>query len=152
MAKFRFRLATLLKVREADRDQLRAKLAEAYEAEQLLETQRAALRTELVQLQIATRQLLTHSRPDMNRLLESQRYQAVLKARQKTLVEQADVLAAEVERRREAVVEADQQVRVLEKLRDRQLDDHRQQLTRIEVRDLDEVAGQRAEVRKPWAL
>ena len=38
MNPFKFRLQTLLRMRIADRDEKRAKLAEAYQAEQILQT------------------------------------------------------------------------------------------------------------------
>jgi len=140
MAKFRFRLATLRKLREAHRDEVRGKLAEAYQAAQMLEEQQIALGEELFSLQTTQREYASQGTTNVNRLLEAQRYQAVLRAQQATLKDQASVLATEVERRRQNVVEADRQVRVLDKLHDHQQEQHQQEASRREMKELDEVA------------
>ena len=62
---------------------------------------------------------------DVNGLLTSQRYQLALQAQFRTLAEQAAKLAEEVESRRNAVVEADREVRVLDKLEERNGDSTR---------------------------
>ena len=51
--------------------------------------------------------------------------------------------AEEIERRGEALVDANRQVRVLETLRQKQLDRHRQGENRQEIKQLDETAGRR---------
>ena len=53
-------------------------------------------------------------------------------------------MAAEIERRRQALVEADREVRVLEKLRERQLEQHRREEELRETKRLDEVVTQQA--------
>jgi flagellar export protein FliJ len=74
----------------------------------------------------------------------------VLLAQQATMLEQTRLLAAEVERRRVAVVEADRQVKVLEKLHERKLDEFRQDQQRAEFKVLDEVAARCGEEADPW--
>lgn len=146
MAKFRFRLATLQRLRESHRDELRGKLAEAYQAEQLLNEQAQKIQAEESQLLATQREVLNSTHTDVNRLLDVQRYAAALKGQQQTLQNQAKMLAAEIEKRRLALVEADQQVRVLEKLHERQQAAHSQQQLRAEAKVLDEIATQRTEV------
>jgi flagellar protein FliJ len=146
VAKFKFRLATVRKMRTAQRDELRAKLAAAYQAEQMLQSQQTVVATELATLQLTQRMALAKSVPDMNTLIDVQRYQAVLRGQQATLTRQSEMLAAETDRRRQAVVEADRQVRVLDKLEERQRDKHRLGQQRLEAKELDEVALQRREV------
>ena len=118
MPKFRFRLQTLQRLREMNRDELRVRLAEAFQAEQILTQQRDAVAAEAAALAATRRQLMTDGSMDVTRLLESQRYQLLLEAQSRTLAEQATRLAEEVDVRRQAVVEADRQVRVLDKLRE----------------------------------
>ena len=76
----------------------------------------------------------------MNRLLEAQRYEVVLKAREVELARQKELLAVETERRRQAVVEADREVRVLEMLEERHHSQHRRDEQRKEMKQLDEAA------------
>ncbi len=150
MAKFRFRLATLRKLRESHRDELRGKLAEAYQAVQKLEEQQLAIADEILALQDVQRRATKGATTSVNSLLEAQRYQAVLRAQQSTLRDHSKVLSTEVERRRQNVIEADQQVRVLDKLNERQRLDHQQTLSRAEVRELDEIASRSKEVNQSW--
>ena len=145
MARFRFRLQTLRRLREIHRDEQRARLATAFEAERILTAQREQVAIEIVDLGEARRRLMQQSALDVNQLLASQRYQLTLEAQSRTLAEQAEKLAAEVERRRRAVVEADREVRVLDKLEERQRQQHRIAQGRIEAKTLDEVATTRWE-------
>ena len=81
----------------------------------------------------------------MTRLLEAQRYQLALEAQARLLAEQAARLAEEVEVRRQAVVEADREVRVLDKLRERRLAQHHSAELAAEAKRLDEIAATRWE-------
>ena len=150
MAKFRFRLATLRKLRESHRDELRGKLAEAYQAVQKLEEQQLAIADEILALQGVQRRATEGTTTSVNSLLEAQRYQAVLRAQQSTLRDHSKVLSTEVERRRQNVIEADQQVRILDKLNERQRLEHQQTLNRAEVKELDEIASRSKEVNQSW--
>lgn len=149
MAKFRFRLQTLRRLREMNRDELRVRLAEAFQAEQILTQQREAVAAEAASLAATRRQLMTDGSMDVTRLLESQRYQLLLEAQSRTLAEQAARLAEEVDVRRQAVVEADRQVRVLDKLRERREAQHRSAQQAAEAKRLDEIAATRWEAAKP---
>jgi flagellar FliJ protein len=143
MAKYKFRLATLQKVREAQRDRERAALAEAFRAEQVLADRRKALTAEAEELQNLQRSAVAGPVLDANRLLEAQRYELVLNARSAELAQQQAMLAVETERRRQQLIEADREVRVLERLDERHHQDHRRREQRFEVKQLDEVANRR---------
>jgi len=141
MPKFHFRLATLQKLRETHRDEKRTKLAEAYQAERLLEEQVVSIHAEEIEYQRVQRSSLQACTTDVNQLLNVQRYSAALKGQLATIQEQSKMLATEIEKRRLALVEADQQVRVLEKLHERQLETHRRQKLRAEAKVMDEIAS-----------
>lgn len=143
MARFHFRLQTLRRLREITRDELRFRLATAYEAERILAEQRTALTNEELALAASQRSIMQRTPLDVNGLLASQRYQLALQAQARTLQEQAVKLAAEVEVRRNAVIEADREVRVLDKLEERQRRLHEQTLARAEMKRLDEVGANR---------
>jgi flagellar FliJ protein len=148
MPRFRFRLQTLRRLRELTRDELRVRLAEAFQAEQILAEQRAAIAAEAAALVEARRTMLDGAM-DVTRLLESQRYQLALEAQSRVLAEQAMRLTEEVEVRRQAVVEADREVRVLDKLRERRLAQHRHAEQAAEAKRLDEIAATRWEATQP---
>src|SRR5207248_5496559 len=140
MSSFRFRLATLLRLREAARDERRARFAESQGAEQLILDRIAEIARELADVQ---QRSLAAARPgplDVDRLAEAARYEMILKVERESADQQRQAVAAEVAKRREALVAADREVRVLEKLRDAQLERHRDDQTRREAKQLDEVA------------
>jgi flagellar protein FliJ len=140
MSKYRFRLETLQKVREARRDEHRAALAETFRAEQALAESRAELSAEAEALRTLQRSASAGRYLDVNKLLEAQRYELLLKARSQELAKQAVLLAAETERRRQILVESDREVRVLELLDERHRQEFDVEQQRLETRQLDEVA------------
>jgi flagellar protein FliJ len=140
MAKYKYRLETLQKVREAHRDQQRASLAEAFRAEQMLAENRAQLMAEEEALRELQRSAAAGQYLDVNRLLEAQRYDVLLKAQSQEMAKQAVLLAAETERRRQTLVEADREVRVLELLDERHRRAHNREANRKETKRLDEAA------------
>jgi flagellar protein FliJ len=137
---FHFRLETLLRLRQAERDQRRADLAKALRAEALLQSERQRLGGEQAGVANDTRRLKAPGAANIDGLMQAHRYERVLVAHQQQLAAQLAQVQAEAERRRLALVEADRQVRVLEKLRERQAASHRTQEQKQEIRQLDEVA------------
>ena len=142
MAKFIFRMAPLLKLRESRRDECRAALAEALRVDEVLRKQIDNFDRELHALREFARQKSAPGGVDIDRLVEAQRYELVTRAQQRNVNQQRESVAAELERRREALVEADREVRVLEKLRERQIEKHRRDEELREIKRLDEVASQ----------
>lgn len=143
MAKYTFRLATLQKVREARRDEQRASLAAAFRAEHVLADNRAQLVAEEQALRELQRTATADRYLDVNRLLEVQRYDLLLRAQSQELAKQAVLLAAETERRRQLLVEANRDVRALELLDDRHRRTHERDVRRTETKRLDEAASVR---------
>lgn len=143
MARFRFRLQTLQRLREMHRDEMRARLAEAYQAERILSEQRAAVDAETAAISNARRQMIDGGTFDVNRMLDAQRYQLLLEAQSRTMAEQAARLAEEAETRRAALVEADREVRVLDKLRERRLAQHHAAAEAADAKRLDDIAVMR---------
>ena len=142
MSVFKFRLAPLLQLRAATRGERRAALAEAYRVDEVLRQRLAAVTGELQALCAERRQLAAPGVVNVDRLVESQRYELVAKMQEAQLVRQREGVAAEIQRRRQALVEADREVRVLEKLRDRQAEAFRREEEHKEAKRLDEVAFQ----------
>lgn len=144
MAKFQFRLATLLRLGESVRDQRRGQLAEAYRADELLEQHEGMVARELAAVRASGRKAVAPGTVDLDRIVETQRYELALRAQQEHFAQKRKVVAGEVERRREALVAANREVRVLEKLRERQQERHVQEESRRDLRQLDEAAAARA--------
>lgn len=144
MAKFQFRLATLLRLREDTRDERRAELAEVQQADEELRARLTRLQAEQRQLQSECREAAAPGVIDISRLAESEAYAATLREQEADLQRQRETLAIEIERRREALLEAEREVQTLEKLREHQADAYRQEENRREGKRLDEAAMQTA--------
>ncbi|MEX2026933.1 MAG: flagellar export protein FliJ [Pirellulaceae bacterium] len=140
MSAFHFRLATLLRLRLAERDERRSDLAKALAAAEILRGQRQSLEGEQDDNLTALRRVAAPGSSNVDRLIHGHRYAAILKVRASQLASQELQIEREIERRRQVLVEADRQVRVLENLQSRQETEHRRQMDRLEARRLDEVA------------
>ena len=141
MSKFKFRLSTLLRLRETTRDECRTELAQAYRADEIVEAEQERIEAELTKLENESRTAVSPGQLDVDRLLEARRYCLVLGGQRKHAAGQRDAIAEEIERRRRKLVEADRQMRVLEELRERQRRRHRDNENRLEIKALDEVAA-----------
>lgn len=141
MAKFKFRLATLQRLRESTRDERRAALAEAYHAQQLLTERMQEKQEELAALRATYSEAAAPGRIEVEQLMNAQRFELMVRGEMKVMEDQARLLEKEIERRRLALVEADRQVRVLEKLRDKQLERHQYEQLCREMKQLDEIAS-----------
>jgi flagellar FliJ protein len=141
MPQFRYRLATLLRLRQSARDEKRAHLAEAYRAAQVLEERLAETEAEIADARRAAAEGAKPGAINVDQLVIAHRYELVLKAQRHVIVQQQQQVAQEVERRRLALVEADRQVRVLEKLREKQHEEHVRQEERRDQKLMDELAA-----------
>jgi flagellar export protein FliJ len=137
---FRFRLATLLRLREADRDERRTQLADAQRAEDIVRARIREIDGELGRLRGETARLSKPGVVNVDELMEIQRYELLLAAERQAALQQRKLVVEEVERRREALVAADREVRVLERLRETQQERHRHEADRQERKQLDESA------------
>ena len=138
---FRFRLETLLRLRVAERDQRRAEFAKAIRAEEMLRSEERKHQQEQVEAAQRGRVLRSPGAADVDAIMHTHRYEVVLAAKRRQLAAQIAQVQTEVERRRQVVVEADRQVRVLEKLRERQAVAYRRQVSRREAKQYDETAA-----------
>ena len=142
MAKYRFPLETLAKVRSHRRDERRQRLADAYRADAVLAEQRRQIDAQLAELQEIRRTATAAKYVDVNCLAAAGRYEPLLQSHRQTIEEQQRLLDEEIERRRVDLVEADREVRVLERLDERYRTEHRELAQRTENKQLDDVACQ----------
>ncbi len=149
MARFRFRLATVLRLREATRDERRGQLAEAYLAESKLRDRREVVEQELADLKSMSGQAASGA-VDVDRLLAASRFEAILRAEIQVIRQHEGNLATEIEKRRQALVVADRDVRVLEKLQETQLERHRQAEAGAQMKQLDEFASRQIPVEERY--
>src|SRR5687768_16633654 len=100
MPRFQFRLATLLRLREAARDQRRGQLAEAFRAEEALRSRLSEVERELSDLKQQCRQTAAAGPLDVDRLIDAQRYELILLAERQSIAQQSQTLAVEIDKRR----------------------------------------------------
>ena len=138
MAKFTFRLEGMLAIRSAHRDCQRLALVETQAAVHRVNVRIAVIEVEL--------RALTPERSagpgavDTTRLIACHRYAATLRDDNGRCQEELATLAREIDARRQALVEADREVRSLQKLREKQLARFQLDQQRREQREMDEMA------------
>jgi flagellar protein FliJ len=142
MAEFHFRLATLLRLRETVRDECRVQLAESQRADAALEQRLLHVHERQEHLRADCRTAAGPGVVDLGRLREARSYAAALRTEEDSLRQQRAALAIEIQERRDALIEADRDVRMLEKLRENRREQHQQEENRKEARRLDEAALQ----------
>ena len=138
---FRFRLTAVLDLRRAERDERRAELAKALRAAEVLADRRRQLAEEMSDNLELARKIAAPGAANVDRMVHVHRYEAILKGTLAQLVIQEKQVAAEVERRTQVLIEADRQVRVLEKLEERQRAEYLRGQERLEMKELDEAAA-----------
>jgi flagellar protein FliJ len=141
-----FRLATMLKLRDQTRDERRLELAQALEAEQILRDRGSRIQAEIDATRERTRAAATGS-VNVEGLLNARRYELILKGELTAVGSQMSQVREEIERRRLALLEADRDVKVLEKLRELKASEQAAKEQKRENRQLDE-AGLRGFVRR----
>jgi flagellar FliJ protein len=137
---FQFRLETLLRLRLDDRDKRRGELAEAYEAERVLELRINETDDELVAVNQRTREIQASGTVNIDAATERQRYQLILKSQLQSLKQQTEQVGVETEKRKQALIEADREVKKFEQLKENQRTVYDKEQLMIEVKNLDEVA------------
>lgn len=133
-----FRLATMLKLLEQSRDQRQVLLADAIQAEVLLNQRLQKIDDQMQQNQIQTSELVQETAVNPDHWADHQRYGWVLQAQRTQLVEQRGTLQQEIERRKQALMEADREVKKLEKMRERQILEEMTQQKNREQKELDD--------------
>lgn len=141
MARFEFRLRALLGIREAQRDAQRSQLAELLAAEERLRDQKAGVAAELRNELSARRDATAQGRLDVDRLRAANLFEHALRGELQVLGQRQQALESLVAEQQAALVEAQRQVRVLEKLRERQQQQHDAAQQAAESRMLDEVGA-----------
>lgn len=141
MAPYRFKLESVRRVRQARRDGLRGELADAYTAAEKLADERRRVGRELAAVRARLAEASRSPQLDVNRLLDAQRYELILKAQLQDLANKEAMVAQEIERRRDAVAEAEREVKVTDALDRAGRERHRTEAARAESKQMDELAG-----------
>ncbi|PHS03421.1 MAG: hypothetical protein COA78_18150 [Blastopirellula sp.] len=142
MSKFHFRLETLLKLKITFRDQKNTELKEILTAQDTLLQQKKEIDEEM---QSALGHSLEDAKPgllDVDRLISGHQELLRLKMAAKEKIQLERQLEPHIKQRQQALIEADQEVRILEKLKEKQSQQHQQVLDKREAKQMDELATQ----------
>ncbi len=137
---FQFQFQKLLELRRNARDLCRDELAQACQAERLLRDEMEGIAAEQVQVQKSIRKASQPGSVPIDQLIGAHRYQLALAAQLRTLEHRSAQLAIQIECSRERLSEAQRQLRVIERLFEKQKTRHQQKIAAQERRHLDEVA------------
>jgi flagellar protein FliJ len=143
MGNFTFQLAGLLRMWQEQRDEHRTQLNQAFHADEMLGQRLDDLDRRHGQLLVQCRVAVGPGTLDVDRLVEFRRYEGLITARQSEIRRERQRVAAEIDRRRGALAAADREVRVLEKLEERQHNRRCLGEQRRETNTLDEMAAAR---------
>ena len=138
---FKYRLAPLLKIREHVRSEKQAELNKAHEAARFVEEELERVRGEIAHSLEQGLQAAQQEQIDVNFLLNLRRHQAFLITQQEHATKQLEEIRQEIERRRIALMEADREVKVLEKLREKMKAKHHQEEALADLKQMDEIAS-----------
>jgi flagellar FliJ protein len=143
MAQFLFRFQALLRLRESERRQRQLEFAQAYEADRLLQQQIDAAQAAWNAARETVREAAAPGEVQVDKLIELQRYALSIQVQCQKLAQQQSHIRNELERRRNHLVEANRQVRMLEKLRERQEQVFQVEQQKQEQKIWDEIGGRR---------
>ena len=143
MFSFHFRLARLLRLRETARDESRQNLSAAQQAEDRIRARIAALNDTLTSLRAQTANASQPGTIEVQRLLEADRYEITVQSQLQVALDQLQAASAEVDRCQDVLVEADREVKKLEKLRQHQVSLYERDENRRAIKQFDEAAARR---------
>jgi len=145
---FNFRLRPLQKIRENTRRERQAELARAMEAESLVREKIESLARDIAGTKEEGRRLAAAGTINVDFLVGLRRHEAWLLAQKQEAEQKLEQVLAEVERRRLAVVEADKEVKILEKLHEKLKDKYDSEQAAKEIVAFDEIAIQASDFRR----
>ena len=135
----RFRMATLLKVLEDRRSALREELSQADQALAILEGQVQQIDQDALDRLQAIRQSVV-GQVDVDWIVSNRRHAFVLKLQRTELLRNVDLVKEERERRRVALMEADREVKKLERMQEQWQEHRQQEQQRKDQQRLDELS------------
>jgi flagellar export protein FliJ len=139
VAGFLFRLTTLMRLRQTARDECQQELAVAQQLERSIYEQIAKFDRQIADLRNRSDASSQAGSIDIDRLRDTARYQSLLAAERQVAQQELRGCSARVDRLRQSLVEADRELKSLEKLQARDQNRRRHWQRKRELGQLDEV-------------
>ena len=141
---FKFRLDPLITFRDNVLKERQAELAKAHEARRILEEDRQGIDRQLADGIVAARSAIQEGQTvDVNALLGFRRQEIFLRADRDRLTQMMGEIDKEIEKLLAAVVEANKELKIVEKLKEKQYEKYLSEESKTEMKIMDELAGNR---------
>ena len=141
---FTFRLEPLITLRDNKLKECQAELAKVYEARRALEKRLQEVEDQLAEGITAARNLMQEGQTvNVEFLLGLRRQEMFLRADQNDLMQKMHTVDGLIEQCRAAVVEANKELKIVEKLKERRLEKYLEDEKKQETKAMDEIAGNR---------
>ena len=139
---FQFRLEPLIKIRDNVLKECQAELAKAYDARRILEEHLQEVERQLTEGTETARNLMQPGNTvNVDYLLGIRRQEMFLLAKQEEIKQKMQEIDEEIERRRDAVVAANKELKILEKLKEKRHEQYLDDEKREETKAMNEIAG-----------
>ena len=138
-ARFKFRLEALLKLRHSLEEEAQRHLARMIVLQDEAQAKVDALRQAHGDA-VESRRMVPNQVIDLERLRATERYLLVIERRLQWAAQELDEARQVVAAARQALVKAHQDHLMLQRLKERRQEQHRQELQLIETKDMDEIA------------
>jgi flagellar FliJ protein len=139
---FKFRLEPLIKIRKNTLQERQAELAQAYDARNILEEYLQEIDRQLTEGTATARSLMQEGQTvNVEHLLGLRRQEMFLRANQDDLNQKIQIIDEEIEVRRAKVVEANKELKIVEKLKEKRYDKYLEEEKKAETKEMDEIAG-----------
>ena len=141
---FTFRLEPLIKIRKNVLQECQAALAKVYEERRLLEEKLLDIENQLAEGTATARSLMQPGQTvNVDYLLGIRRQEMFLLANQNVVMQDIQKVDEEIERCRAAVVAANKEVKIIEKLKEKRYEQYLEEEKQEETKTMDEIAGNR---------
>jgi flagellar FliJ protein len=144
---FTFRLDPLITIRDNALKERQAELAKAYEARQILERDLQEIDQQIAEGITNVRSVMQEGQAvNVEHLLGYRRQEMFLRAAQNELNQKMQMIDEAIEHFRLLVVEANKELKVVEKLKEKRYEKYLEEENRAEMKIMDEIAGNRGSV------
>ena len=141
---FKFRLEPLITIRDNELKERQEKLSEAYSALRILEEALQNVERQIADGIADARNLMQAGQTiNVEHLLAFRRQEEFLRANQEDIMQKMQAVDEEIERRRLAVVVANKELKIIEKLKEKRHEKYLEEENTAETKFLDEIAGNR---------
>ena len=139
---FKFRFDPLITIRNNELKERQMELAKAYDARRILEEHLLEIERQLTEGIATARDLMQPGQAvNVEYLLGLRRQEMFLRANQDDLEKKIQIVDEEIEVRRAKVVEANKELKIIEKLKEKRLEQYLDGEKRAETKAMDEIAG-----------